>query len=102
MDSSSRNSLQHTKLHRKLRHIRGQGRNHEFFRLPALSDPPSGHPRSHSTRTTSPQLPLLPPGALDDVDSECLSGWLKSRLRDAVTGYRARQHRWLVLVLGAC
>ena len=60
MDSSSRNSLQHTKLHRKLRHIRGQRRNHEFFRPTALSDPRSVHPRSHLTRTTSPQLPLMP------------------------------------------
>ena len=78
MDSSSRNSLQHTKLHRKLRHIRGQGRNHEFFRLPALSEPRSVYPRSRPTRTTSPQLSLLLSGALDEVDSEHLSGSLKS------------------------
>ncbi len=67
MDLSSRNPLQHTKLHRKLLHIRGQGRNHEFFCLLSPSDARSGHPRSHLMRTTSPQLPLMP-----------LEAWMRS------------------------
>ena len=41
------------------------------------------------------------PGNLDEVDSEHLSGSLKSRLRNAVAGYKARPHPWLMLVLGA-
>ena len=52
-------------------------------------------------RTTSPQLPLLPSGALDEVKSEHMRGSLKSRISDVVTGDGVRQLPWPVLVLGA-